>query len=72
MDKPRNKETPTIVMFLKLADCVYCKVERPIATTRAHMKHSMEAAKACGIEARMAPIFPIKYNRAIKKYLAHT
>lgn len=60
MDKPRNNETPAIIIFLKLADWLYCKVERPIVTTRAHMKHSVEAARACGIEARIAPIFPIK------------
>lgn len=45
-------------MFLKLAARLYCKVERPSATTRAHVKQSTEAAKDSGIEARMAPTFP--------------
>jgi len=59
MDNPRNNETPTIVMLLKLPDQPYCNVERPNAVIRAHMKHSTDAAKACGIEARRAPTFPI-------------
>lgn len=62
MDKPRNKDTPTMVMFLKLAVCVYCKVERPTATTRAHMKHKIAAAKDSGIEARIAPTFPVTHK----------
>lgn len=49
-------------MFLKLPDWQYCSVERPSATIRAHMKHRMAAAKACGMEARMAPTFPIKQS----------
>lgn len=60
---PRNSETPTIVMFLKLADLLYCKFERPNAAVRAHMKHSTEAAKACGMEARRAPTFPTKTSK---------
>lgn len=62
MDMPRNNATPTIVMFLKLVDWPYCKVERPNAAVRAHMKHSTEAANACGMEARRAPTFPTKYQ----------
>lgn len=44
--------------FLELAVCVYLKVERPNATTRAHMKHRTEAANARGMDARSAPILP--------------
>lgn len=29
------------------------------------MKHSIAAAKACGIEARSAPTFPTKYNSVV-------
>ena len=50
-------------MFLKLIDWPYCKVERPNAVVRAHMKHSTEAAKARGMEARRAPTFPTKYMK---------
>lgn len=57
---PRNKETPTIFMFLKLAHLPYCKFERPKAAIRAQMKHSTEAAKPCGMEAIRAPTFPTK------------
>lgn len=57
-DKEMNKVKPTIIMFLKLALCPYCKVDKPNATIKAHVKHSTEAAKASGIDARSAPIFP--------------
>lgn len=53
-----NKVNPTIMTFLELAVCVYLKVERPNATTRAHMKHRTEAANARGMDARSAPILP--------------
>jgi hypothetical protein len=46
-------------MFLKLAVWLYCKVERPSDTIRPHMKQSIEAAKAWGIDASMAPTLPI-------------
>lgn len=66
MDNPRNSETPTIVMFLKLAVCVYRRFDRPRATVSAHIKHNTEAAKACGIEARIAPNFPVKFKEIHK------
>lgn len=65
MDSPRNSETPTMVMFLKLAVCVYRRFDRPKATVSAHIKHNTEAAKACGIEARIAPNFPDKIFKEI-------
>nr|GLL18919.1 RNA polymerase II transcription factor B subunit 4 [Ipomoea trifida] len=68
MEKPRNNETPTIIMFLKLEVWVYCNVDKPKATIRAHMKHSTAAANARGIDARIAPTFPIKYNKKIADY----
>jgi len=55
-----NKVNPTIMMFLELADWVYCKVDRPRATLRAQVKHRTEAANASGIEAISAPIFPVE------------
>lgn len=57
-------------MFLKLAAWLYCKVESPNATINAHMKHNTEAAKACGIEARMAPTFPVKSKLINQLYLS--
>ena len=62
MEKPRNKDTPTIVVLLKLDVWVYCNVDRPNATVRAQMKHSVAAANDSGMEARTAPTFPIKYQ----------
>lgn len=47
-------------MFLELVVSLYCKVERPKATIRAQMKHSKAAAKANGMEARIAPTLPVK------------
>lgn len=58
-----NNVNPTIIIFLELLVCVYCKVERPNATINAHVKHKTEAAKASGIEARRAPTFPVKGGR---------
>lgn len=59
-----------MVIFLKLADWLYCKVESPNATIKAHMKQSTEAAKACGIEARMAPTFPVESKQRNQLYLS--
>jgi hypothetical protein len=69
MDKPRNNETPTIVIFLNFPDSPYCNVERPNAVLRAQMKHSTDAAKACGIEARRAHTFPIRKTKILKNRL---
>jgi len=54
-----NNVNPTIMMFLELADWVYCNVDRPRATLRAQVKHRTEAANASGIEAISAPSFPV-------------
>lgn len=53
-------------MFLKLAVCVYRRFDRPRATVSAHMKHNTEAAKACGIEARIAPNFPVNFKEKLQ------
>lgn len=53
-----NRVKPTIIMFLELTASVYRNVDKPSATIRAQVKQRTEAAKATGIEARRAPIFP--------------
>ena len=53
-----NRVNPTIIMFLELTASVYRSVDRPSATISAQVKQRTEAAKATGIEARIAPIFP--------------
>lgn len=72
MDREKNKDNPTMIIFRELPASLYRRLDNPNAASIAHMKHRRAATMTSGIEAIKPPTLPASINasRNVIKHLA--